>query len=420
MSTFDVASIIFLFAAAAGLVNDRLFGLPHVIALLIAALIFAVALSALRHLPEFAWLAAGSEHRLKHADLPVVLLDGVLALLLFAATFHADVKGLRREAPLILVLATLGVLLAAIIFAAGFWLVAMLAGAAVPFAWCFLLGTILAPTDAVAVDTLIRRVPLPPALRDVIAGESLFNDGAAVVIFLAAVALIHGQSDVVGHGRLLSALVVDCLGGAAIGAIAGLLARLAMRWSRDDIVSLTISIALALSTYRLAAILGVSGPIAVVVAGLVLVSATGKDGQPARWREHLGLFWSVIDDLVNTLLFLLMGVELLAFELDAFATVAVVAAVPIALVSRLVSVAVPLAFRPVAPRDKARMIGALTWVGLRGPVSVALVMVAPDGPHTPTIAAAAYVVVIATIVGQGLATPFVLDRIYGATAQEAD
>jgi monovalent cation:H+ antiporter, CPA1 family len=294
-----------------------------------------------------------------------------------------------------------------------------LAGAAIPFAWCFLLGTILAPTDAVAVDTLIRRVPLPPALRDVISGESLFNDGTAVVIFLAAVALIHGQSGVVGHGRLLSALVVDCVGGAAIGAIAGFLARLALRWSRDEIVSLTISIALALSTYRLAGVLGVSGPIAVVVAGLVLVSASGKDGQPARWREHLGLFWSLIDDLVNTLLFLLMGVELLALDLGAFAAAVVVAAVPLALVSRAASVALPLAFRPMAWRDKALTGATLTWVGLRGPVSVALVMVAPDGPYTATITAAAYAVVIATIVGQGLTTPFVLGRIYGEMPEKA-
>jgi CPA1 family monovalent cation:H+ antiporter len=413
MSSFDIAAMLFLFAAAVGLANDRLLGLPTVVALLIAALILAAIVSALGHLPRFAWLASASEHRLKRADLPALLLDGVLALLLFAATFHADVTGLRREARLVVVLATVGVLVASIVFAAGFWLVASLAGTPIPFGWCFLIGTILAPTDAVAVDGLIRRVALPPALRDVIAGESLFNDGAAVVVFLAALALINGQSDVVGHGRLAFALLVDCLGGAAIGAGAGLLARVALGWSRDAMVSVTVSLALALTAYRLAAGFEVSGPIAVVVAGLVLVSPGGGKAGADRWRERLGLFWSLIDNLLNSVLFLLMGAELLALDLKAFAQPAVLAAVPLALLARAVSVALPITLRPMPRRDKPRMIAALTWVGLRGPVSVALVLLAPDGPHTPTIAAATYAVVMVTIIVQGLLTPAVLGRLYG-------
>lgn len=419
MSTFDVASILFVFAALVGLANDRIFGLPNVIALLVAALALSVGLGALAHLPHVAWLAAGSEHRLRHADLPAILLDGVLALLLFAATWHVDAKGLRRQARLIAVLATIGVLVACIVFAAGFYAVAALLGTPIPFVWCLLLGTILAPTDAVAVDSLIKRLPLPAALRDVISGESLFNDGAAVVIFLTALALVQGQADAVGHGHLAVALVVDCLGGAAIGAAAGLLARGAMRLARDPVVLVTISIALALSAYRIAGWFEVSGPIAVVVAGLILANGFPAGAEAERRRDRLAQFWSLIDDLVNTLLFLLMGLEILSLELGAFAQGVVVAAIPLALLSRAVSVALPISLRPMPAAEKARMAAALTWVGLRGPVSVALVLIAPSGPHSATLAAAAYAVVIFTIVVQGLATPAVLRRLYGAPPPSA-
>ena len=412
MSTFDIASILFLVAALAGLANERLFGLPRGIALLIASLVLSLLMAALGHVAPVSWLASASEHRLLRADLPRVLLDGVLALLLFAATWHVDLAGLRRQAGLITIFATLGVLLASAAFAFGFWLTTLAFGASIPLVWCFLLGTILAPTDAVAVDSLLRRVALPAGLRDIIAGESLFNDGTAVLVFLAALALIAGQSGVIGHGHLAIALAVDCAGGALIGIATGWLARLAMAHSRDEIVSLTISIALALSTYRLAVLTDVSGPIAVVVAGLVLINGPPGGKQPAAWRKHLAGFWSMIDDLVNTLLFLLMGAEILTLDLTAFTRPAVLAAIPLAILARLISIGIPLAIWPMPQGEKSRMTIALTWVGLRGAVSIALVLTAPEGPYTSTLAAACYTVVIFTIIAQGLSTPLVLGLLY--------
>lgn len=412
MSTFDVASLLFLFAAAAGFANERIFRLPHSIALLLASLLISLSVVAFAHLAPISWLAQASQHRIERADLPRTLLDGVLALLLFAACWHVDLKGLRRQGILIFVFATVGVIINSVVFAFGFWLVADLVGTPIPPAWCFLLGAILAPTDAVAVDGLLQRIALPAGLRDIIAGESLFNDGTAVVVFLSAVALVSGESGVIGHGRLASALIVDCAGGAAIGAIAGFLARFAIERSRDEIVGLTLSIALALSTYRLAILFDVSGPIAVVVAGLVLVNASPKGQATAAWRQHLGAFWSLIDDLVNTLLFLLMGAEIFTLDLSAFVQVAVLGAIPLAILSRLVSIAVPLALWPVGKGEKARMAATLTWVGLRGAVSIALVLTIPPGPYEPTLAAACYAVVIFTIVIQGLSTPTVLGLLY--------
>lgn len=420
VSTFDVAALLFLFAAVAGFANERLFGLPHSIALLLASLLISLAVVAFDRLAPLSWLAQASQHRLERANLPRALLDGVLALLLFAACWHVDVKGLRRQGIVIFLLATVGVLINSAVFAFGFWLIAELTGTPIPVSWCFLLGAILAPTDAVAVDGLLKRIALPAGLRDIIAGESLFNDGTAVVVFLAAVALVAGESGVIGHGRLAGALLVDCAGGAAIGVIAGFVARFATERSRDDIVGLTISIALALSTYRLAVLFDVSGPIAVVVAGLVLVNASPRGQEPSAWRHRLAAFWSLIDDLVNTLLFLLMGAEIFTLDLTAFAQVAVLGAIPLAILSRLISIALPLALWPVDRPEKARMVATLTWVGLRGAVSIALVLTIPAGPYVPTLAAACYAVVVFTIVVQGLSTPAILGLLYKPRTEVPD
>jgi monovalent cation:H+ antiporter, CPA1 family len=169
----------------------------------------------------------------------------------------------------VFVLATLGVVLATGMFGAGIWAALWVAGIPVPPGWCLAIGAVLAPTDAVAVEGLLSRVRLPPGLRAIIAGESLFNDGAAVVLFGAAVALAAGRRDMVGHGRLAATILVECTSGVALGATAGYLTFRAIRFTRDDFLRLTISLALVVSAYRGAVVLGISGPVAVVTAGLV-------------------------------------------------------------------------------------------------------------------------------------------------------
>src|SRR5262245_20197936 len=186
---------------------------------------------------------------------------------------------------------------------------------------------------------------------------------------------------------LPGALLVDCAGGAVIGAALGTLARLAIMRSHDEIVGLTISIALALSTYRLAIVFDVSGPIAVVVAGLVMINGSREAEKRAAWRHRLAGFWTLIDDLVNTLLFLLMGAELLTLDLASFASVSVLAAIPLAILSRFGSIALPLLPSRLKRADKLRMATTLTWVGLRGAVSIALVLTTPPDPYAKILAA---------------------------------
>jgi monovalent cation:H+ antiporter, CPA1 family len=258
----------------------------------------------------------------------------VLALLLFAGSLHVDIKELNRRRWLILLLATASVILSTVIFGAGMWATFAAIGAAVPLAWCFVLGAILAPTDAVVVEHLLQSVPLPPGLRAAIVGESLFNDGAGVVLFLLALGATQGEAVRLGHGVVFMALLREIVGGAALGLVTGGIAALLMRRVRDQGLQLLISLALVLGTYRFATVLDLSGPIAVVIAGLRLGSRPSYVAMEPALRAALVSFWRLLDQLLNVMLFLLIGLQLLALIIDPRALLPVVVAVPLAVAAR--------------------------------------------------------------------------------------
>ncbi len=357
--------------------------------------------------------------RLEGAQLPHLLLDGVLAFLLFAASLHVDVKQLRRNAAIILVLATASVILATVIFGLLIWAALRAAGVPVPLGWCLVLGAVLAPTDAVVVDTLLRPMPLPAALKAAVSGESLFNDGAGVILFLIMLGLAQGQHGLIGHGRIVLALLTAGVGGGALGAACGWIASLAMRRANEPAVGLLISLALVLVTYRLAEALGVSGPIGVVAAGLVVgghvpAFTAAEAGGSAQAPSELTAFWSLVDELLNALLFLLMGFEVLAVDPAAIHVVPVLLAIPLALLARLASVAAPLLIGGRRENGTpGRGIALLTWAGLRGGVSVALALNLPPTPWRDQLLAICYGVVLFTVVVQGLSMPIVVRLLYG-------
>jgi CPA1 family monovalent cation:H+ antiporter len=413
MSTFDVASLVFVFAAIIGIVNERYLKWPRVIALLGCALAASLLIMAIGTFFTAFNLEQRAENRIEGAHLPRILLDGVLALLLFAASLHVDLRELKSQAWAVFGLATIGVMVATVLLALGIFGAFHLSGTVVPLAWCFVLGAVLAPTDAVAVDGLLKRVRIPGPLRALVSGEALFNDGTAVILFFAALAAAQGQTGVVGHGHIILSLLVEGVAGAALGVIAGYVAVLAMGRIGDDNLVLTISLALALSTYRLAVALGVSGPIAVVVSGIVLANQPAENFALADMRAKLVAFWSLVDDLLNTWLFILMGFEILTLDASRRLLLPLLLAIPLAFAARFVSVCALLPLLPRGSPRKSRAIAALTWLGLRGGISIALVLTLPPTPYQAGLSAVCYGVVIFTIIVQGLLTPRVLDALYG-------
>lgn len=410
LGPFDLAAILLGLAAAIGIVNDRWIRIPRNIALLLGALLTAglfMAIDALRGAEATGELW---RERLDAANLPRVLLDGVLALLLFASALHVEPRDLRERAWPVALLATAGVIGAAVLFGLGLFALCWLVGQPIPLAWCCVAGALLAPTDAVVVEDLLRRVHIPARLRAVITGESLFNDGAAVVVFFGALAIAQGDTGLIGRGHLLVLIVMEVVGGSLLGAVAGWLAARLVRRVHDRGLELTLSLALALGTYRLAAGCAVSAPIAVVAAGLVFASLCRR----GRTEQHVpaAASWATIDDLLNTFLFLLMGVQIIAVRPGVTLFLLLPFLFALSLGSRALSVALPVRLLGRGRGNLARGVALLSWTGLRGGISVALALTLPEMAWRDQLLGIAYAVVIMTIVIQGLTTPAVLRLLY--------
>ncbi|MBX9775156.1 MAG: sodium:proton antiporter [Xanthobacteraceae bacterium] len=418
MQAADIIAIVLVLGAIIGCLNSLYFRLPPAIGVLLGSLALSaliVTADRLFGLHALGWIRG----TLNSANLPHLFLDGTLALLLFAASLHVDFAALRQRRWMIVLLATASVIVSTVVFGFGMWAIFRLVGANVPLAWCLVLGAVLAPTDAIVVATLLRRVNLPESLRAAIVGESLFNDGAAVVLFIVALRVTHGEPIVVGGGDVAVMLVREILGGAGIGIIFAWIAVLAIRAVKDDGLRLLIELALALGAYRVANAAGLSGPIAVVTAGMWLVNALHRAAPGGDIRPTLVAFWNLLDQFLNTMLFLLIGFQVLGLTFQISHFLQVVLAIPLAILARLISVAMPLAFARSSPRAKSHEAAALTWAGLRGGISVALALTLPPSPWREDLLVVCYaVVVVFTIVVQGLTLPAVLRRIYGAPPAE--
>ncbi|MFL5253079.1 MAG: cation:proton antiporter [Rhodopila sp.] len=422
ISPFDLFTMLLLIAMVICVVNDHALRLPRPVALLLGSIAIAGVIIAGDALFGSGDLRERLRQRVLASDWPEVMLNLLLALLLFAGSLHVDMHALRSRAWTVLSLATGSVVLTTALFGVGFYAALRAIGVNVPLAWCLVIGAILAPTDAVAVEGLLSKVALTPRLRAVISGESLFNDGAAVVLFTTALSVTGGNTSMLGHGRLLEAITVEVMGGAALGTVAGYITYRAVRWTADNSLALMISLTLVLSTYRGAMALHVSGPIAVVTAGLVFGYALNELQGPTadRLRASLSTLWSLVDDALNTILYMLMGLVALAVDLHWHALLAIAIAVPLALVARLISVAIPLLLLDLHVPGIGRAIGVVTWAGLRGGVSIALALIIPISAYRDLLLTICFGVVIFTVIVQGLSLPRLITALYDRPEQALD
>jgi CPA1 family monovalent cation:H+ antiporter len=337
---------------------------------------------------------------LREIDFSATVMDGLLAFLLFAGALHFDIGALRGRAVPVALMATLGTLVSTAVIGLAVWGLSGPLGHPVPLAWALVFGALISPTDPVAVIGTLQAVKVPATLETDMKGESLFNDGVGVVVFTLLLAVAQGQeASAAGVAELFAR---EALGGAALGAITGWIGYAMTRQVDEYAVEVMLSLGLATGTYALAQALGASGPIAVVVAGLVLGNRGARLGMSARTRRYVFGFWDVIDQVLNAVLFLLIGLEVLVLGFDGASAVLAAAAVPLALIARLVAVCVPVLGLAAAGRRFVRgTIPVLTWGGLRGGISVALALGLPEGPEKPGILAATYAVAVFSILVQG-------------------
>ena len=403
-SIFNLVALLVTLAAVFGYINRRWLRFPHTIGLLIIALtVSLIVLLVDAVLPQ---LSLGSSVRatLVDIDFEDTLMDGVLSFLLFAGALHVDLESLWNRRWTISLLATAGIVLSTAIVSGLMFFGFRLFGFEVPLPYCLVFGALISPTDPVAVMGILKEVKVPETLEAKIAGESLFNDGVGAVLFTVLVSLAtgtagHGGASVSGVAGLVATEVV---GGMILGFAAGYAAYRAMRTIDQHTVEILITLALVMATYGVAKELHISGPIAVVVAGLFIGNHGKRFGMTETTREHVETFWEVLDELLNSLLFLAIGFEVVAVTITGQIIGVGLLAIPVVLRARWVSVGGSITVLGLRQKFTQGAIPVLTWGGLRGGISVALALSLPPSPWKPILLATTYGVVIFSIVVQGL------------------
>ncbi len=402
-SPFDLLSLLLVISGCLAYLNYRVLKLPLTVGLLVGAAAGTMCLIVVDAVVPGLGLKLAIRGVVSSINFPATLLDGFLAFLLFAGALQVNSADMLARKWTILALATFATILSTGLVAASLYAASRLLGLGISFPWCLVFGALISPTDPVSVLDVLKRIGIPQGLQATIAGESLFNDGIGVVLFTLALSLATGsEMGELGPATIASLFLLKAVGGALLGLGLGFLVLLLIRRVNDHNVELIISLALASGTYSTAGTLGVSGPIAVVVAG-ILVGNRGMDRPMTELgRQHLMTFWRLVEEILNALLFVTIGLEIAAIDLDGASIIAMLAMIPAVLATRWVSVAASaLPLNLTLPRRYGSLL-ILTWGGLRGGLSVAMALSLPDGPSKTVILTITYGIVIFSIVVQGL------------------
>jgi CPA1 family monovalent cation:H+ antiporter len=422
MDLFQLVAVLITLSAVASYINHRFLGLPTTIALMLIAMSCSLALVGIGELNPA--VEARAEQILSSIDFNKTVMQGMLGFLLFASALHVNLTELRKHRVVIGILASGGVVASTLLVAGMIYAVLNAMGVDFGFGYCLLFGALISPTDPIAVLGILKHAGAPKALEMKIAGESLFNDGVAVVVFLGLLEIMTGG---VGFDplRLSWLFVQEAIGGAIYGLGIGWLALRMLRQIDDYRVEVLLSLAVAMGGYALAYALHISGPIAMVVAGLFIGHEARAGAMSEKTREHLDKFWELIDEILNSVLFVLVGLEALLLSFDHSLVIPGLLAFPVVILARFIAVGMPVSLmrrrRPFSPGA----VRILTWGGLRGAVSIALALSIPvvHANGTPIaerdmILTMTYVVVVLSIAIQGLTIGRLVRRTIPRVAEE--
>ncbi len=399
MNLLQITSLLIVLAGAFGAINYLFLKLPSAIGILVVALAASFVVMGLDLLFPSLEMVDATRGIVNDLEFSEALLEGMLGLLLFAGALHVKLEDLRLQWLIVFLMATIGVGLSTLVVGVGFsWLTGM------PLLVALVFGALISPTDPVAVLGVLRQAKLRKSLETQIAGESLFNDGVGYVVFLvlAGLAFPSGEAHGSGFGDAARLFLQEALGGAVLGLVLGWLVFRVMRQIDDYALEVLITLGLAFGGYELAVALHVSAPIMAVTAGLLIGDVGTKYGMTEETRRYVSAFWHMVDEILNAVLFLMIGFEVfaVAFNLDNLTAGAF--AIGLALVARLAAVAVPILILRPFKEFSDDVIPIMTWGGLKGGISVALALSLPESEWKPLILAATYTVVVFSIIVQGL------------------
>jgi CPA1 family monovalent cation:H+ antiporter len=359
------------------------------------------------------WFAPDSKQwavaMLNQIDFDEALLHGMLGFLLFAGALHVNINDLRQQYRIILGLATAGVVMSTFIVGVISWQALNFLGLNISFSYCLVFGALISPTDPIAVLGILKKAGTPKSLEIKIVGESLFNDGVGVVIFLILLEMMSRGHDL-GFARILTLFLQEAIGGGLLGLGAGMLAYWMLKQVDDYQVEILITLGLVTGGYALADSLHLSAPIAIVIAGLLIGNHGRSFAMSENTRQNLDTFWELADEVLNAVLFLLIGLEVMVLRYSWLNFAGAFLAIVILLSARLVSVSVSIQLLKRYRTFSPHVVKILTWGGLRGGISIALALSLPVGAERDTLLAITYGVVVFSILVQGLTIGPVLKK----------
>lgn len=424
MSLIDAASLLLALAAAFGLFNHHVLKLPFAIGMLISGLIASLIVATVDYLIPDIHLAEEVEKIVVDFDFANTVMNGMLALLLFAGALHTDLSRLKERIATIVALASIGVVISAV--AAGFVTYALLGlfGIEIDLIWCLAFGALISPTDPIAVLGIMKAAKAPKQLETKVVGESLFNDGTGVILFTVFVGIATATAATAEEAASVTAvarlLVQEIVGGIGLGLVLGYVCYRGMKTLDEPNLEILMTMATVMAIGSIALALHLSGPLAAVSAGLLIGNRGRIKAMSDQTAQNLDVVWTFIDELLNAVLFLLIGVEVFAIDTRAEYLMAGAVMIPAVLAARLLGVAIPIqALRTRTQIDRGT-IRVLTWGGLKGGVSVALAMKLPEFPGRNAVLTITYVIVVFSIVVQGLTVGGMIRKLYPTPPADLD
>ncbi|TIX51738.1 cation:proton antiporter [Alteraurantiacibacter aquimixticola] len=399
LTPFDLAAMLVVASALLGWFNHHFIKLPHVIGLTVMGAVAAVALLLANAFIPGVTMDDTVARLLEEMNFTDTLLDGMLSFLLFAGALHVDLDRLRADWVPVLLLSTVGVIISTLVVGLAMWGVGTLLALPIGTIWYFVFGALIAPTDPVSVLGVLKEEKVEESLQATVAGESLFNDGVGIVVFVILLgAAVTGQDFSLAEGARL--FVMEAGGGILIGLIFGYMGYRAMRSMDEYALEVTITLAVVMGGYALCSWLHISGPLAMAVAGLLIGNHGMTYAMSDVTRDYTIKFWEVVDELLNSVLFLLIGLEMIVLVPGLSHLWLALLAIPITLGARAIAVTLSTKVVPAAKPKAEGAWGVLWWGGLRGGISIALALSLPAGETRDLLVAATFAAVLFSVLVQ--------------------
>lgn len=401
MDIFTIISVLVFLSAIFGYINARFLKLPNSIGLMLITIVFTLAVFAIGYIDDT--LINAERYIITQIDFKSVLLDIMLSFLLFAGALHTNFEQLKVQRWPILVFSTLGVLVSTFLVGTSMYYLLQLLGMQINFIYCLLFGSLISPTDPIAVLGILKKAGAPKKLETKIVGESLFNDGVGVVVFLTIFQLASATEVAVSPLDIIELFGVEVIGGLGLGLALGWGTYKLMRSIDDYDIEVIITLATVMVGTLIAQKFHLSAPLAMVAAGLVVGNDTVRNSAMSETTEtYVDKFWELLDILLNTLLFVLIGMEMLVLTFKTEYIIAGLLAIPLVLLCRYLSLMLPIKFFEEKLDFVPRTNLVMTWGGLRGGISIALALGLSDDMHRDAFLVITYIVVVFSIIGQGL------------------